>query len=96
MDFHIFDGPLAQVPEEVAKQGGGDDKDAEEQHDVHHRVVVTVDFIEDEVQELIEVVHVEGEVRPFCDMGDLFRGVEQRVEDRDDHHEVERVEQRVE
>ena len=33
---------------------------------------------------------------PFGDMGDLFRGVEQRVEDRDDHHEVERVEQRVE
>lgn len=65
-------------------------------HHVHHRVVGAVDFVEQEVDQPVEVVHVQREGRHRGDLCDLLRGVEQRVEDRDDHHEVERVEQRVE
>ena len=96
VDLHVFDGPLAQVAEHVAQQGRRDDEDAQEEHHVHHRVVGAVDFVEQEVDQPVEVVHVQREGGHRGDLCDLLRGVEQRVEDRDDHHEIERVEQRVE
>ena len=79
VDLHVFDGPLAQVAEHVAQQGRRDDEDAQEEHHVHHRVVGAVDFVEQEVDQPVEVVHVQREGGHRGDLCDLLRGVEQRV-----------------
>ena len=92
---HGLHHALSEITEQVAQKRHQDDEYAEENQHVHFRIIGSEDTVYQKVDEAPEIIRIQRERRQRGHRLEQLVLNEQRVEQRHDQHEGERIEYRV-